>query len=75
VGILIYLRDSAKVEPSSVTVQINGYGNPLILRAKSAHQIDDKADHQNQANSAASDHGTAKVKPAAAKQQEQDNQN
>ena len=41
--------------------------------AESAHKKDDKAYQQNQAKSAAADDGTAKVKPAAAKQEKQDN--
>jgi len=39
-----------------------------VSRAESAHEIDDKAYQQNQAKPAATDDGTAKVKPAAAKQ-------
>ena len=38
--------------------------------AQSAHQIDDKHDKQNQAKSAATDHGTAEIKTAAAEQEE-----
>ena len=38
------------------------------FRAKSAKDIDDETDQQNQANSAAADEGAAKIKPAAAKQ-------
>src|SRR5436190_12875924 len=37
--------------------------------AKSAHQIDDQTDQQNQTKSAATDDGSADVKPAAAKQE------
>ena len=33
--------------------------------AKSAHEIDDEADQQNQAKAAAADDGTAEVKPTA----------
>jgi hypothetical protein len=44
------------------------------FRAESAHEIDDKAYRQNQANPAAADDGTAKVKPAAAEQEKQNNQ-
>jgi hypothetical protein len=40
------------------------------FRAESAQEIDDKAYQQNQAKPAAADDGTAKVKPAAAEQQE-----
>lgn len=44
-------------------------GNILLgSRAESAHEIDDKAYHQNQANPAAADDRTSKVKPAAAEQ-------
>jgi hypothetical protein len=39
--------------------------------AKSAREIDDKADQQNQAKPAAADKGAAKVKPAAAEQEKQ----
>lgn len=42
--------------------------------AKSTHEIDDEADQQNHAESAAADDGTAKVKSAAAEQEQQDNQ-
>jgi hypothetical protein len=38
--------------------------------AESAHAIDDKAYQQNQTESAAADGRTAKVKPAAAEQEE-----
>ena len=41
----------------------------LTSRPESTHEIDDKADHQNQANPAAADDWTTKVKPAAAEQQ------
>jgi hypothetical protein len=41
------------------------------FRAESAHAIDDQADHQNQAKSAAANDGPAKVKPAAAEQKQQ----
>jgi hypothetical protein len=48
----------------------NGLGYILLaFRAESAHEIDDKAYHQNQANPAAADDRTSKVKPAAAEQQ------
>ena len=47
----------------------------LISRAESAHEIDDQADHQNQANPAAADDGPPKVKPTAAEQQEKNKQN
>jgi hypothetical protein len=39
--------------------------------AESAHQKDDQAYQQNQANPAAADGGTAKVKTAAAEQKQQ----
>jgi hypothetical protein len=42
--------------------------------AESAHEKDDKAYQQNQAKPAAADDGTSKVKPAAAEQEKQDNQ-
>lgn len=42
----------------------------LVSRAESAHDIDDKADHQNQANTAAADDRTAKIKSAAAEQKQ-----
>jgi hypothetical protein len=42
---------------------------PLAFGTKSAHEIDDKANHQKQANPAAADDRTSKVKPAAAEQQ------
>jgi hypothetical protein len=40
----------------------------LTFRAESAHEKDDKAYQQNQANPAAADGRTSKVKPAAAEQ-------
>jgi hypothetical protein len=40
----------------------------LAFRAESAHEKDDKAYQQNQANSTATDDGTTKVKPAATEQ-------
>ena len=42
-------------------------------RAESAQEKDDKAYRQNQAKPAAADDGTAKVKPAAPKQEKQNN--
>ena len=39
------------------------------FRAESAQEIDDKAYRQNQAQAAAADDGTAKVKPAATEQE------
>jgi hypothetical protein len=39
--------------------------------AESAHDKDDQADQQKQANPAATDEGTSKVKSAAAKQKKQ----
>ena len=47
-----------------------------ILRvswAETAHEIDDEANQQDQAKPAAADDGAAKVKPAAAKQEKQNN--
>jgi hypothetical protein len=46
----------------------------VSLRTKSARQIDDQADQQNQANPTAADHGPSKVKTAAAEQNEKDQQ-
>jgi hypothetical protein len=43
-------------------------------RPESAQEIDDKAYRQNQAKPAAADDGTTKVKPAAAEQEKQNNQ-
>jgi hypothetical protein len=48
---------------------------PLAFRAESAHEIDDKGYQQDQANAAAADEGTSKVKPAATEQEEKNNQN
>jgi hypothetical protein len=42
--------------------------------AESAHEKDDKAYHKNQAKPAATDDGATKVKPAAAEQEKQNNQ-
>jgi len=42
----------------------------LVSRAESTHEIDDQGYHQNEANPAATDDRTSKVKPAAAEQQE-----
>ena len=39
--------------------------------AKSAHQIDDEADHQDQAKPAAANGRAAKVKPTATEQEQQ----
>jgi hypothetical protein len=47
----------------------------LYFFAESAHDIDGKADYQNQASAQAADGGTTKIKPAAAKQQQQNNHN
>jgi hypothetical protein len=44
----------------------------LVAPTKSAHQIDDKADQQNQANPSSADDGPSKVKTAAAEQDEKD---
>ncbi|MEJ0090304.1 MAG: hypothetical protein WDM80_11250 [Limisphaerales bacterium] len=50
-------------------------GFPSNFRTtKSAHDPDDKADHKDQAKPAAANDGTAKVKPAAAEQEKQNNQ-
>lgn len=53
----------------------NGWTADLLAfwAAESAHEIDDEADQQNQAKTATADDGTAKVKSAAAEQEEQDN--
>jgi hypothetical protein len=40
----------------------------LGSRAESAHEIDDEAYHQNQANPAATDDRTSEIEPAAAEQ-------
>ena len=65
--------------PSAATVFKAGSAHRkstwLSSPAKATHEIDDQADEENQANSAATDCGTAKVKPAAPEHQEQDNQN
>jgi hypothetical protein len=45
----------------------------LASRAEAAHEIDDKAYHQNQANPAATDDRTSKIKPAAAEQEKKNN--
>jgi len=46
----------------------------LVFRAaESAHAINDKADQQDQPKSAATDGRTAKIKPATAEQEEQNN--
>ena len=42
---------------------------------ESAHEINDQGDHEEQANAAAADHGTAKIKSAATKQKEKHNEN
>jgi len=42
------------------------------FRAESTHNIDGNADQQNQANFAAAEEGTTKVKSAAAKQKKKD---
>lgn len=43
------------------------------FRPKSAHEKDDEADQQNKAKSSTADGGTAKVKAAAAEQEEKNN--
>jgi hypothetical protein len=40
-----------------------------VFRAESAQEIDNQAYRQDQANPAAADDGTSKVKPAAAEQE------
>ena len=45
----------------------------LLFCTKSAHQIDDKADQQNQTKPASADGGPSKVKTAAAEQKKKDN--
>jgi hypothetical protein len=50
----------------------------ILLRfraAESAHEIDDKAYHQNQTNPAAADRRAPKVKPAPTAQQKKNKQN
>jgi hypothetical protein len=42
--------------------------------AKSVHQVDDKADEQNQPKPTAADSGTSKAKPATAAQEKKNNQ-
>jgi hypothetical protein len=44
-------------------------------RTESAHEIDDKAYHQNQTNPAAADSRAPKVKPAPTEQQKKNKQN
>ena len=44
----------------------------LGSRTKSAHQKDDKADQQNQANPSSADEGPSNVKTAAAEQNKKD---
>jgi hypothetical protein len=46
----------------------------VFRAAKSAREKDDKANQQNQTKPAAADDGAAKIKPAAAKQEQKDNQ-
>ena len=43
------------------------------LRAKSAHEKNDEADYQDKAKAPTTDGGTAKVKAAAAEQEEKNN--
>jgi hypothetical protein len=47
----------------------------LAFRAKSAHEIDDKAYHQNQAKPAAADGRTSEVKPATTEQEQKNDYN
>jgi hypothetical protein len=44
------------------------YGASLTFRAESAHDIDNQAYQQNQANPAAANEGTTKVKPTTTEQ-------
>lgn len=47
----------------------------LVFRAaKSAHEIDNQADHQNQTQAAAANGRSAKIKTATAEQQEQNHE-
>jgi Sec-independent protein translocase protein TatA len=48
-------------------------GVSAFRAAESAREKDDKANQQNQAKPAAADDGPAKIKPAAAKQEEKNN--
>ena len=60
--------------PSAGSVKNRWPVNLLTFRtAKSAHEIDDEADWQNQAKPATADDGTTKVKSTTAQQQKQDN--
>ena len=45
------------------------------FRPESAHEIDDQGNHEEQANSAATENGAAKIKSAATEQKEKHNQN
>jgi hypothetical protein len=49
-------------------------GRSVFRGAESAREKNDKANQENQANPAAADDGTAKIKPAAAEQEEKNNQ-
>ena len=53
---------------------IRGRAILWAFRAESAHEIGNQAYRQDQANAAAADDGTAKVKPAAAEQEKKNNQ-
>ena len=55
------VRDAAAGEP------------PSVPRAKSAHQINDQADQQDETEAAAADGRAANIKAAAAKQEEEYN--
>jgi hypothetical protein len=60
--------------PPACSLKNQRLDNLLTFRAaKSAREIDDEADQQNQAKPAAADDGTAKVKCTAAEQEKQDN--
>jgi hypothetical protein len=59
--------------PPAGSVKNQRLDNPLAFRtAKSAREIDDETDQQNQAKPAAADDGTAKIKSSAAEQEQQD---
>ena len=68
-------------EPCRVQAKTDDGQQPAVTRAtrlgfraaESAHHIDDKAYHQNQAKPAAADGRTSKVKPAATEQEKKNN--
>jgi hypothetical protein len=51
----------------------SGHASLCVFRAESTQEIHDEAYRQNQAKPAAADDGAAKVKPAAAEQEKQNN--